>query len=293
MIEASDVKFSIVLPALNEQKSLEKLLPELKSHYPNAEVLVIDDGSIDDTTKICQAQDVRVISHPYCMGNGASIKTGVRNVSHEIIVFMDADGQHSPEDITALLNKLLNDNYDMVIGARRPETHATLMKRIGNTVFNNFASLMTGRKIVDLTSGFRATRASVFKKFVYLLPNGFSYPTTSTMAYLRSGHPVGFVSIYARDRMAGTTSNIRALKDGVKFLIIITKVGALFSPMRFFLPISLAFFMTGLAYYGYTFFMYNRFTNMSALLFIASLMIFLIGILSEQVSSLHYRDSSH
>jgi glycosyltransferase involved in cell wall biosynthesis len=292
MTDLPDTKFSIVLPAYNEASSLKLLLPELLELYPTAEILVVNDGSDDETLTVCQSYPVKVISHPYSMGNGAAIKSGARNVSNDIVVFMDADGQHSPGDIKHLVNKLINEKYDLVIGARKPDTHATYLKRIGNKFFNYFASVMTGRKIKDLTSGFRATRASIFRKFIYLLPNGFSYPTTSTMAFLRSGYPVGFVTISARERLKGTTSNIKVMKDGVRFLIIITKIGALFSPMRLFLPISATILLTGIGYYAYTYITNNRFTNMSALLFISSLMIFLIGILSEQVSSLHYRDSS-
>ena len=292
MTHIQELAFSIVLPAYNEETGLQRLLPQLASRYPAAEVLVVNDGSGDSTVEVCKQHGARVVSHPYSIGNGAAIKTGVRNASHEIIVFMDADGQHDPADIEPMLQMLLDSHYDMVIGARDPKTHSTKLKRLGNVFFNKFASVMTGHRILDLTSGFRATRRSIFRKFVYLLPNGFSYPTTSTMAYLRSAHPVGFYPISARERTKGTTSNIKVMKDGVRFLIIITKIGALFSPMRLFLPLSIAVFTTGVLYYGYTYFTMKRFTNMSALLFISALMIFLIGILSEQISSLHYRDSS-
>jgi len=225
------------------------------------------------------------------MGNGASIKHGARVSNGKVTVFMDADGQHDPRDIQRLLDKL-EEGYDMVVGARDPKTHSTTIKRAGNAFFNLFATLMTGQRINDLTSGFRVVRTETFRKFLYLLPNGFSYPTTSTMAFFRSGNPVGYIPIRAGNRATGTTSNIKVMKDGIRFVLIILKVGALYSPMRLFLPISLTLFGTGIGYYAYTYFNYHRFTNMSALLFISSLMIFLIGILSEQVSSLHYRDST-
>ncbi|GBE07242.1 MAG TPA: glycosyltransferase family 2 protein [Gammaproteobacteria bacterium] len=282
---------SIVLPAFNESAGLLKLLPELKATYPEAEILVINDGSTDDTSAVCKQNGVKIISYPYSQGNGAAIKAGCRNASGDIVIFMDADGQHSVDDIPHLLNKM-EQGYDMVVGARQVSTHSSTIKRFANAFFNRFASLMTGHNIMDLTSGFRAVRKDVFSKFLYLMPNGFSYPTTSTMAFFRSGHPVGYISVRAGTRATGTSSNIRVLKDGLRFLIIILKIGALFSPMRLFLPISTALFLTGLVYYGYTYITANRFTNMSALLFISSLMVFLIGILSEQISSLHYRDSS-
>ena len=286
-----ETKVSIVLPAYNEEIGLEYLLPDLKNLYPDHEILVIDDGSTDSTKDICNKYKVKIISHPYAMGNGAAIKSGARQAHGDLIVFMDADGQHDPRDIQLLLNKLLNDKYDMVVGARVLSTHSSLFKRIGNWFYNRFASIMTGHNILDLTSGFRVVRAEIFRKYLYLLPNGFSYPTTSTMAFFRSAHPVGYVTIHAGTRQKGTHSNIKLLKDGVRFFVIILKIGALFSPMRLFLPLSASVFLIGMCYYAYTYTTENRFTNMSALLLVSSLIIFLIGILSEQISSLHYRDN--
>jgi len=279
---------SIVLPAKNEAKNLTDLLPQLKSLYPDAEILLINDGSTDETAQIAIDAGAKVITHPYSQGNGAAIKTGARNATGDILVFMDADGQHDPEDISALLEKL-NQGYDMVVGARKVSTHASLFRRFANAFYNRLASLMTGHKIEDLTSGFRAARANKFRKFLYLLPNGFSYPTTSTMAFFRSGFPVAYIPIHAGKREG--KSHIRLFKDGIRFFIIILRIGSLFSPMRLFLPISGAVFMTGMSYYAYTFINFGRFTNMSALLILAALIIFLIGILSEQVSSLHYKHS--
>jgi len=283
---------SIVLPAFNEEKGLATLLPELKTLYPEHEILVIDDGSTDATIPVCDKNKVKVISHPYAMGNGAAIKSGARHATGDLIVFMDADGQHDPKDIQLLTEKLQNENYDMVVGARVFSTHSSLIKRAGNWFYNWFASVMTGHDILDLTSGFRVVKADIFRKFLYLLPNGFSYPTTSTMAFFRSAHPVGYIAIHAGKRQEGTHSNIKILKDGVRFFIIILKIGALYSPMRLFLPLSALLFLLGLGHYAYTYITTNRFTNMSALLLISSLMIFLIGILSEQISSLHYRGNT-
>ena len=280
---------SIILPAKNEAGSLEKLLPELRRAFPDEEIIVVDDGSTDATIEICNSNDVRVITHVYSMGNGAAIKTGVRNATGNILVFMDADGQHTPDDIQRLIDKI-NAGYDIVVGARQIDTHASITRRVGNTIYNKLASLMTGYPVEDLTSGFRAARARHFRKFLYLLPNKFSYPTTSTMAFFRSGLPVGYVPIKAMNRTGDRKSHIRLFHDGLRFLIIILKIGALFSPMRFFLPISGAFFLAGLGYYGYTYFNWGRLTNMSTMLFLSSLFTFLIGIVSEQISALHYKD---
>lgn len=277
---------SIVLPARNEARSLTTLLPKLQALLPEGEVIVVDDGSTDSTKSVCKDNGVTVISHPYSMGNGAAIKTGARVASGGILVLMDADGQHDPADIPILLGKM-QEGYEMVVGARQPDTHASLGRRLANGGYNRLASIMTGYGIQDLTSGFRAVRARHFRKFLYLLPNRFSYPTTITMAFFRSGLPVGYVPITTKTRLG--KSHIRLLKDGTRFFVIILKIGALFSPMRLFLPISLMLFALGLSYYAYTYFSAGRFTNMGALLFMSALMTFLIGIVSEQVSSLHYK----
>lgn len=277
---------SIVLPARNEASGLSALLPELVRLHPDAEVIVVDDGSSDGTAAIAQSHGLRVVSHPYSMGNGAAIKTGARLAKGDLIVFLDADGQHDPADIGRLLERL-ERGYEMAVGARVAETHASTGRRVANTLYNRLASLMTGHRIEDLTSGFRAVRARHFRKFLYLLPNGFSYPTTSTMAFFRSGLPVAYVSVRSHRREG--ESKIRWFHDGVRFLVIILKIGALFSPMRLFLPVSAGLFGIGLLYYGYTFLTQGRFTNMGAVLVLASLFTFLMGLVSEQVSSLHYK----
>ncbi len=282
-------KFSIVLPARNEAISLGNILPFLMSRYPDAEVIVVNDGSRDDTHDVADGLGAIVIDHPYSMGNGAAIKSGARAATGDTILFMDADGQHNPDDIEALISKY-EEGFDMVIGARDFRSQASFFRWVANTFYNTLASYMTGFKIPDLTSGFRILNAKKFRRFLYLLPNGFSYPTTSTMAFFRSGYSVAYVPVIALKRKG--KSKIKLFRDGIRFMVIILKIGALFSPMRLFLPISISLFLVGASYYIYTYTTYGRFTNMSALLFVSSLMIFLIGIVSEQVSSLHYRDSS-
>jgi glycosyltransferase involved in cell wall biosynthesis len=282
-------EISIILPAKNEAESLRTLLPALREGFPDAEIIVVNDGSTDNTLEICNHNAVRVVSHVYAMGNGAAIKTGARVAGGNNLVFMDADGQHNPDDIHRLVDKL-EAGFDMAVGARQLDTHASLLRRIGNMLYNRLASWMTGYRIDDLTSGFRAARARHFKRFLYLLPNKFSYPTTITMAFFRSGLPVGYVPIKAMNRTGDRKSHIRLFHDGFRFFLIILKIGALFSPMRFFLPVSGLLFLAGLSYYGYTFIAWGRLTNMSAILLLSSLFTFLIGIVSEQISALHYKD---
>ena len=281
------VKTSIVIPARNEAASLRELLPRLVTLMRGAEVIVVDDGSADDTAAVCAESKVTHLRHHYPMGNGAAIKTGARAARGEVIVFMDADGQHQPEDIPGLLDKLA-EGYDMVVGARQSGSHAGTHRALANDVFSRLASWMVMQNIEDLTSGFRAVRASKFRQFLYLLPNGFSYPTTITMSFFRAGYGVAYVPIHTPRRVG--KSHIKPLRDGVRFLLIIIKIGTLYSPQKLFLPISAVFFLTGLGYYFYTYMSSGRFTNMSALLFLAAIFTFLIGIVSEQISALHYRD---
>ena len=284
-----ECNISIILPAKNEADSLRTLLPRLRQLYPEEEIIVVNDGSVDNTAEICNQNHVRVVSHVYSMGNGAAIKTGARNATGDILIFMDADGQHDPADINRLIEKL-DAGFDMAVGARQTDTHASLSRRVGNSIYNRLASWMTGYPIEDLTSGFRAARARHFKRFLYLLPNRFSYPTTITMAFFRAGLPVAYVPIQAINRQGNSKSHIRLFHDGLRFFIIILKIGALFSPMRFFLPISALLFLAGVSYYGYTYINWGRLTNMSTILILSSLFTFLIGIVSEQISALHYKD---
>ncbi len=276
---------SFILPCLNEHDAVAKVAAAIRERYPDAEIVVVDDGS-DPPIRL--DPNVRVIRHPYRIGNGAAIKTGARNATGDVVVCMDADGQHNPQDIPRLLEKFA-DGYDMVVGAREVTTHATRGRRVANLVFNRLASLMIGHRIDDLTSGFRAMRARAFRNFLYLLPNGFSYPATSTMAFFRCGYTVAYVPIKALPRSG--KSKIRSLRDGLRFLVIIMRIGALFSPMRFFLPLSLLIFAAASILYGYTYITMHRFTNMSAVLYLSSLFTLLFGIVSEQVSALHYRYS--
>ena len=279
---------SIVLPAKNEAEGLQRTLPALRAAYPDAEIIVVDDGSTDETARVAANAGATVLSSPYSMGNGAAIKRGARAARGDVLVFMDADGQHSAEHIAALLAKLEQEGYDMVVGARDRSGQANLHRGLANGFYNRLASWMTGHKVVDLTSGFRAVRADRFREFLHLLPNGFSYPTTSTMAFFRSAYPVAYVSIPVAKRV-GSGSHIRPLKDGVRFLLIIFKIASLYSPLKLFVPVAVAFFMMALGYYGYTFATEHRLTNMSTLLFSASVIIFLIGLVSEQITALMYR----
>jgi glycosyltransferase involved in cell wall biosynthesis len=282
------INISVVIPARNEAASLRDVLPRLLATMPGADIIVVDDGSTDDTPAVCAEAKVRCVRHPYSKGNGAAIKTGARSARGDVIVFMDADGQHKPEDIPGLLAKF-DEGYDMVVGARQSGSQAGLHRAAANDIFSRFASWMVMQPIADLTSGFRVVRASRFRQFLYLLPNGFSYPTTITMSFFRAGYSVAYVPIHSPRRSNGT-SHIHPLRDGLRFLLIIIRIGTLFSPQRLFLPISATFALTGLAYYLYTYATSGRFTNMSALLFISAILTFLIGIVSEQISALHYKN---
>lgn len=280
------MRISIVLPAKNESEGLARTLPRIREFFPEAEVIVVDDGSTDETAAISLAHGATVLSSPYSMGNGAAIKRGARAASGEIIVFMDADGQHDPAQIHRLLGKL-DEGYDMVVGARDASGQANVGRGAANAFYNRLASWMTGHRISDLTSGFRAVRVERFREFLHLLPNGFSYPTTSTMAFFRSAYPVAYVPIPVAQRLG--RSHIRPMRDGLRFLLIIFRIATLYSPLKLFAPAAAGFMLLGFGWYGWTLTAEGRFTNMSALLLSAGVIIFLIGLISEQITSLTYR----
>ncbi len=279
---------SIVIPAKNEAQGLAALLPELRAAHADAEIIVVDDGSEDDTADVAEREGAQVVRHPYSKGNGAAIKSGARQAAGDVIVFMDGDGQHRAHDVAGLLSRL-EEGYDLVVGVRQGAAAQASMARWGaNTLYNMFASWMVGHRIPDLTSGMRAVRRDKFLSFLYLLPNGFSYPTTSTMAFFRAGYPVAFHPIDCRERVG--KSHIKLWRDGVRFLLIIFKIGTLYSPLKLFFPISAGIFASGLGYYLYTYLTAGRFTNMSLLLFVSSIIVFLIGLISEQITNLMYKD---
>ncbi len=282
------MSLSIVIPAKNEGGAIGAVVSKAREQYADAEIIVVDDGSSDDTATVAAAAGATVVSHPESLGNGAAVKSGARAASGDVIAFMDGDGQHDAAELAPLLEQLDN-GYEMAIGARDTGSHASVGRLFANGLYNGIASMMSGRKILDLTSGFRAARAEKFKQFLYLLPNGFSYPTTITMAFLRSGYPITFEPITAAKRVG--KSHIRPIRDGVRFLIIIFKVATLYSPLKIFLPASGLFFATGAGYYAYTYLTAGRFTNMSMLLFSAAVIIFLIGLISEQITALTYSRS--
>ena len=279
---------SIVIPAKNEAGAIGTVVAGARKAYPDAEIIVVDDGSDDDTAAVAKEAGATVVQHPESLGNGAAVKAGARAATGDIIAYMDGDGQHSAGEFAPLLQKL-DEGYDMVIGARSSGSHANVGRLAANGIYNVIASWLTGRRIPDLTSGFRVVRAELFRKFLYLLPNGFSYPTTITMAFLRAGHPIRFEPIPVAKRIG--RSHIRPIRDGVRFMVIIFKIATLYSPLKIFLPVSVGFFMTGIGWYAYTFSTVGRFTNMSMLLFSASAIVFLIGLISEQITALTYSKS--
>lgn len=284
----TDSTITVVLPARDEEAALADILPELRELLPSAKIVVVDDGSSDNTTKICEENGVNCISHPYSMGNGAAVKSGLRAATGDVVVCMDGDGQHPPSDVPRLL-AALDLGIDMAVGARTGDSQASIWRGMANRIYNRFAGWVVGHRILDLTSGMRAMRREKALEFLHLLPNGFSYPTTMTMAFFRAGYAVQYVPIKARQRHG--KSHISPIKDGIRFLLIIFKVGTLYSPLKIFFPASFLFFTLGVAYYIFTYLTQGRFTNMGALLLLTSVIVFLVGLVSEQVTALMYQPS--
>lgn len=278
------VEVTILLPAYNEESVIGETVKNIRRLYPDYEILVIDDGSTDNTMQVAIDAGANVWPHPYNIGNGAAIKSGLRLAKGEWVVMMDADGQHNPEDIARLVE--YKDQFDMVIGARTKKSKTSLHRDLANWFYNKFATYVTSYKIEDLTSGFRLVKKSVVDQYLYLLPNTFSYPTTLTMSYLRSGRSLKYIPIEVEKRIG--KSKIKLVEDGIRFFLIISKVATLFSPLRIFMPVSMLFFFTGLFYYAYTFIVAHRFTNMSALLFSTSIVVFMIGLVSEQITQMRF-----
>jgi glycosyltransferase involved in cell wall biosynthesis len=281
---------SIIIPAKDEAAALGDVLDRIHAALEPRkaslvyEVVVVDDGSRDDTAQVAEARGARVVRHPENLGNGAAVKSGMRVAKGEWWVLLDADGQHDPADIPRLLEGL--ERYDLVVGARTLSTGTGLHRGLANRVYNTFASYVAGRKIPDLTSGFRAMRAAVARRFIYLLPNTFSYPTTLTLAFLRTGHGVLFTPIAAAKRVG--KSKIRLLRDGTRFLLIIVRIATFFSPFKVFFPVALFSALLGIGNYAYTFFTRHQFTTGSALLFMQAVILFALALISEQIAQLRF-----
>jgi glycosyltransferase involved in cell wall biosynthesis len=281
----SKQKVTVIIPAYNEAGSIGNIVSEIKSLYPDFEIIVINDGSVDDTAAEATKGGATVYTHPYNVGNGAAVKSGIRFASGDVVVFMDGDGQHNPQDIATLLKYI--PEYDMVVGARTLSGQASLGRAVGNKIYNWLGSYVTKFSIQDLTSGFRAIKSNIARNFLYLLPNTYSYPTTITLGVLRNGNSIKYIPIESPKRTKGK-SGINLFSDGVRFFMIIIRISTLYSPMRVFIPVSIVMFLLGLARYLYSYITEGRFTNMSALLFVTSIMIFMMSLISEQITQLRF-----
>lgn len=279
---------SVLIPAYNEGPVVGDVIRALRAAAPWREIVLVDDGSTDDTGRHAAEAGARVLRHPYNKGNGAAVKTGIRAATGDYLLVIDGDGQHRPQDAQAIVAVL--GEYDLVVGARAMHTQATGVRRIGNTLLNTFATYMTGREIPDLTSGFRGARLAVLREFLHLIPNGFSTPTTTTLAFIKAGYNVRFHAIEARQRTG--QSKIRLARDGTKFLLIILKIVTIFSPMKIFLPISVGAFGLGLLYGGWTVAASGRIANGAVLLLMFGVIVFLVGLVSEQISALRFEGRS-
>jgi len=275
---------SVLIPAYEEESAIGALVEAVRALGSWKEILVVDDGSKDRTSERARAAGAAVIRHPYNKGNGAAVKTAVRAATGEFVLLLDADGQHPPEEIEKLMGKL--PEFDLVVGARSFKDQAGFARALGNAALNRFASMVASFPIEDLTSGFRAARRSRFREFLHLYPNGFSYPATSTLAFVKAGYDVSFVPVEGKRRSIGSKSKMKPWREGFRFLAIILRMATLFSPLRVILPVALTFFLLGVGYTTYTIVTETDVTDTSVLLFAASAVLFLFGLLSEQIAAL-------
>ncbi|MBI1854237.1 MAG: glycosyltransferase family 2 protein [Planctomycetes bacterium] len=288
------MRVSAVIPARDEAASIAEVVRGVRSELERLgqspfEVIVVDDGSVDGTGLSAAAAGARVVRHPYSIGNGAAVKRGLRCARGTYVVLMDGDGQHRPEELGALVGLLAGcSDYDMVVGTRDASGNAGALRALGNRIYSRLASYVAGRPIPDLTSGYRAVRTEVARRFVYMLPNTFSYPSTLTLSLLRAGYSVHHVPIRVTPRASSTKSKIRLVDDGARFLLIILKIATFYAPIRVFGPLSAATFVAGVGRYLVTYLSARRFTNMSLLLFMTSLLLLALGLLSEQIAQLRF-----
>lgn len=283
-----EFKISVIIPAYNEASTIGNIVSKIKTLYPEFEIIVVNDGSIDETGILAKRAGAKVHNHPYNIGNGAAVKSGIRHASGDILVFMDGDSQHNPDDIGKMLEYF--PEYDMVVGSRSIKGQSSIGRAIGNKIYNWLASYVAMFPIKDLTSGFRAVKSDLARQLVNLLPKTYSYPSTLTLGALRCGRSLIYIPINIQKRKMGK-SKINLIKDGVRFFMIIIRICTLYSPLRIFLPVSFIMFVLGLSYYGYTFFVWGRFTNMSALLFTTSVLIFMMGLISDQICQMRFEKS--
>jgi glycosyltransferase involved in cell wall biosynthesis len=275
---------SVIIPAFDEEAAIADVVAAIASAGPWREIIVVDDGSDDETSAHAGAAGAIVVRHPYNKGNGAAVKSGIRRATGDYVLILDGDGQHQAEEARRLVGRL--GEYDLVVGTRSKSTQATQARRFGNNALNRFASYLTGRHIPDLTSGFRGARREYLLEFLHLLPNGFSTPTTTTLAFIKAGYNVAFEPAEARPRVG--TSKIRLARDGAKFFMIILKIVTIFSPLRVFVPIALTSLSIGIAYGVWNVVMHSRIPNGSVLLIMFAVVVFLVGLVSEQISALRF-----
>ncbi len=281
-------QLSILIPALNEAATIGDVLAQLRAEYPDAEILVVDDGSTDATATLAEAATARVIRHPYNKGNGAAVKTGLRNATREVVVIFDADGQHDAADIAKIVSPI--GAYDLVVGARDENSQTDFGRRLYHHVLNLLATYLAGLPVPDATSGFRAARRADLLQFIHLLPNGFSTPVTTTLAFTKAGYSVKFLPTTMLKRQGGV-SKIKPVRDGTRFIIIAFRMSTMFAPMKLFLPVSAALFVIALAYtiLDIVFFTHRLYiTNSAVLLFTMTILIFLIGLVAEQIAALRF-----
>jgi glycosyltransferase involved in cell wall biosynthesis len=287
-------RISVILPVFEEKETVGVLIPaiidRLGQEGESFEIVAVDDGSSDGTLEVLrglreQHPDlVHVVRHVYNKGNGAALRTGIRVARGEIVVCMDADGQHSPDEISQLTS--LIPPYDLVIGARLEGYAGSWHRGAANRFYNALASWLTRTLVKDLTSGFRAMRRGVVLHFLPLFPAGFSAPSTTTLAFLKAGYNVTFVPVHVGKRGAGK-SKIRLWSDGGRFVTLILRIIMLYDPLRIFLPTGVYVAIAGVVAAVAGILNARRLvvSGSAVLLLLAALVIWLLGLIASQIAT--------
>jgi glycosyltransferase involved in cell wall biosynthesis len=273
---------SIIIPAFNEEEVIGSVVQSIHSAFPDSEIIVVNDGSTDNTAAELSKSGVIILNHDLNRGYGASLKTGARAARRDYVLFCDGDGQHSVEDVRRLMNEC--DGYDLVVGARKSDSHRPFLRRPGKFVMRKYSEFLAGTKIPDLNSGLRIFKRDTLMRYLHLMPDGFSFSTTSTFTMIKSNRKYKYIPITVQKRIG--KSSVRQLKHGPQALMLMLRLAVLFEPLKLFLWIAGILFILSLASLAIDMCSAGGFSDTTVILSIATIIIFMSGLLCDQVSAM-------